>query len=79
MRYPLAATLRAMTKLDALRGLAAQVQEATKELDALRQKREEKIRDVRRSTDHTVAEIAAAAGVSEATVKTIIRGLARER
>ena len=48
---------------------------ATETLDALRQRRDEAIRDVRRSGSYTVREIADAAGVSEATVKAVIRGL----
>jgi DNA-binding MarR family transcriptional regulator len=64
-----------MTTLDDLRKLAQQVREATETLDALRRQRDDAIRDVRLSTDHTVPEIADASGVSQATVKTIIRGL----
>jgi DNA-binding MarR family transcriptional regulator len=55
--------------------IAQRVQDATQALDALRRQRDDAIRDVRRSTSHTVPEIADAAGVSQATVKTVIRGL----
>jgi hypothetical protein len=64
-----------VTTLDDLRKLARRVQEATETLDTLRRQRDDAIRDVRLSTDHTVPEIADAAGVSQATVKTVIRGL----
>ena len=64
-----------MPSLDDLRDLAEQVRRAAESLDSLRRKRDDAIRDVRRSTGHTVPEIAAAAGVSEATVKTVIRGV----
>ncbi|MBM0277509.1 MULTISPECIES: hypothetical protein [Micromonospora] len=64
-----------MTALEDLQKLADRVRKATQALDALRQERDQLIRDVRRSTDHTVPEIADAAGVSQATVKTVIRGV----
>ena len=64
-----------MATLDDLRELADEVRRATQALDDLRQRRDAAIRAVRRSTPHTVAEIASAAGVSEATVKTVIRGM----
>jgi DNA-binding MarR family transcriptional regulator len=64
-----------MTDLEDLRKLAQRVRDASQMLDDLRQQRDEAIRDVRRSTGHTVPEIADAAGVSQATVKTVIRGL----
>lgn len=64
-----------MPSLDDLRKLSGQVQQAAESLDSLRRKRDDAIRDVRRKTSHTVPEIAAAAGVSEATVKTVIRGV----
>ncbi|MFJ6163655.1 hypothetical protein ACIQH6_00915 [Micromonospora orduensis] len=64
-----------MTALGDLEKLAAQVRKASQALDALRQQRDQLIRDVRRSTEHTVPEIAEAAGVSQATVKTVIRGV----
>lgn len=64
-----------MTTLDDLRKLAEQVRNATQLLEDLRQQRDEAIRHVRRTTNHTVPEIAEAAGVSQATVKTIIRGI----
>jgi predicted transcriptional regulator len=64
-----------MATLDDLRELADEVRRATQALDDLRQRRDDAIRAVRRSTPHTVAEIASAAGVSEATVKTVIRGM----
>lgn len=64
-----------VTTLDDLRKLARQVSDATATLDALRQRRDQAIRDVRRAGVHTVREIAEAAGVSEATVKAVIRGL----
>jgi DNA-binding NarL/FixJ family response regulator len=63
------------TTLDDLRKLADRVRAASDALDDLRQKRDEAIRDVRRSTGHTVPEIADAAGVSQATVKTVVRGI----
>ncbi len=66
---------RAMTTLEDLRKLADRVKEASQALDELRDRRDKAIREVRRSTDHTVPEIAEAAGVSPATVKTVIRGL----
>jgi predicted transcriptional regulator len=64
-----------MATLDDLRELADEVRRANQALDDLRQRRDDAIRAVRRSTPHTVAEIASAAGVSEATVKTVIRGM----
>ncbi|MET7875515.1 hypothetical protein ABZS52_01135 [Micromonospora profundi] len=64
-----------MTALEDLQKLADRVREAAQALDALRHERDQLIRDVRRSTDHTVPEIADAAGVSQATVKTVIRGV----
>jgi hypothetical protein len=64
-----------MATLDDLRKFARRVQEATEALDALRRQRDAAIRDVRQSTRHTVPEIADAAGVSQATVKTVIRGI----
>jgi DNA-binding MarR family transcriptional regulator len=64
-----------MANLDELRKLANEVRSASQALEDLRQQRDELIRDVRRTTDHTVPEIADAAGVSQATVKAVIRGL----
>lgn len=64
-----------MTTLDELRKLAGRVREASEALDDLRRQRDDAICDVRRTTDHTVPEIASAAGVSQATVKTVIRGM----
>ncbi len=64
-----------MTDLDRLRAAADSVRSATEALDAARAARDKLIRDVRQSTSHTVPEIADAAGVSQATVKTVIRGL----
>ncbi|MGX6604566.1 hypothetical protein ACWKSP_20905 [Micromonosporaceae bacterium Da 78-11] len=64
-----------MTTLDDLRTLAERVQEATQKLDQVRADRDDAIRDVRKSTTHTVPEIAEAAGVSQATVKTVVRGI----
>lgn len=64
-----------MANLDELRKLAKEVRIAGETLDKLRQQRDELIRDVRRTTEHTVPEIADAADVSQATIKTIIRGL----
>jgi predicted transcriptional regulator len=64
-----------VTSLDDLRELARQVNDATAALEELRQRRDEAIREVRRTGLHTVREIAEAAGVSEATVKAVIRGL----
>ncbi|WP_410819638.1 hypothetical protein [Micromonospora sp. 050-3] len=64
-----------MTALEDLEKLGARVREASQALEDLRQQRDQLIRDVRRSTDHTVPEIADAAGVSQATVKTVIRGV----
>lgn len=64
-----------MTNLDDLRTLAERVQEATQKLDQVRADRDGAIRDVRKSTSHTVPEIAEAAGVSQATVKTVVRGI----
>jgi hypothetical protein len=61
--------------LDDLRKLGQQVRDAGQALEAARQERDQVIRDVRRTTQHTVPEIADAAGVSQATVKTVIRGL----
>lgn len=61
--------------LDDLRTVAKRLREAEKSLDALRQERDEVIRQVRRQTNHTVAEIAEAAGVSLATVKSVLRGI----
>ncbi|WP_320068349.1 hypothetical protein [Micromonospora sp. RTGN7] len=64
-----------MTTLEDLRALAERVREASKTLDALRSERDKAIRVVRGSTSHTVPEIADAAGVSQATVKTVVRGM----
>ncbi|WP_139128889.1 hypothetical protein [Micromonospora nigra] len=64
-----------MTALEDLQKLAERVREASQALETLRQQRDALIRDVRRSTDHTVPEIAEAAGVSQATVKTVVRGV----
>ncbi|WKU07067.1 hypothetical protein [Micromonospora sp. HUAS LYJ1] len=64
-----------MATLDDLQKLAAGVREASQALEDLRRKRDQLIRDLRRSTTHTVPEIAVAAGVSQATVKTVVRGL----
>lgn len=64
-----------MTTLEDLQKSAEQVRAATKALDDLRQRRDQLIREVRQTTEHTVPEIAAAAGVSQATVKTVVRGL----
>jgi hypothetical protein len=64
-----------MTDLDHLRAAAKSVQAATEALDAARADRDKLIRQVRQSTTHTVPEIADAAGISQATVKTVIRGL----
>ncbi|GII25458.1 hypothetical protein [Planosporangium mesophilum] len=64
-----------MATLEDLQKMADQVRAASQALDDLRQRRDDLIRKVRRSTEHTVPEIAEAAGVSQATVKTVIRGL----
>ncbi|GAA0720635.1 hypothetical protein Drose_06905 [Dactylosporangium roseum] len=64
-----------MPTLDDLRAAAERVRAADQALDDIRQERDDLIRDIRRSTDHTVPEIAEAAGVSLATVKTVIRGI----
>jgi len=64
-----------MPTLEDLRAAAERVREAAKALDDIRQQRDDLIRDVRRTSEHTVPEIAEAAGVSQATVKTVIRGL----
>lgn len=67
-----------MTKLrtmDDLRELGAQVEAAERGLNDARRTRDQAIRDVRLHTRHTVAEIAEAARVSPATVKSVTRGL----
>lgn len=64
-----------MTTLDDLRELGKRARVAEGALEVARQERDEAIREVRRSTSHTVPEIADAAGVSQATVKAVIRGL----
>jgi signal transduction histidine kinase len=61
--------------LEDLRKLGERVQAAELALDEARRRRDDAIREVRRSTDHTVPEIADAAGVSQATVKTVLRGV----
>lgn len=61
--------------LEDLRTLAEKVRTATEALEAARQQRDEAMREVRRATDHTVPQIADAAGVSQATVKTVVRGI----
>jgi len=61
--------------LEDLRKLGERVHAAELALDEARRRRDEAIREVRRSTDHTVPEIADAAGVSQATVKTVLRGV----
>jgi DNA-binding transcriptional regulator YiaG len=63
-----------MPGLDDLRDLAARLRQAEDAATAARDKRDDTIRAVRRSTSHTVPEIAAAAGVSVATVKSVLRG-----
>jgi signal transduction histidine kinase len=70
--FPAMATNRA---LEDLRELGERVQAAELALDEARRRRDDAIREVRRSTDHTVPEIADAAGVSQATVKTVLRGV----
>ncbi len=64
-----------MATLDELRKLARRFEDASQALEDLRRQRDDAIREVRRSTEHTVPEIASAAGVSQATVKTVLRGL----
>ncbi|MBL7493020.1 hypothetical protein I6A60_31220 [Frankia sp. AgB1.9] len=61
--------------LDDLRTLAAAVQGAEQALDGARRERDEGIRDIRRAGQHTVSEIAEAAGVSEPTVRAVVRGV----
>lgn len=61
--------------LDDLRSVAERLREAEKALDDLRQERDEVIREVRRQSNHTVPEIAEAAGVSLATAKSVLRGI----
>jgi predicted transcriptional regulator len=58
-----------------LQKLGSKVEEAERALDEARRSRDEAIRDVRRHTRYTVAEIAEAAGVSPGTVKAVTRGL----
>lgn len=60
--------------LDDLRALAARVRAAEGDLDAARRERDEVIRELRTATQHTVPELAEAAGVSQATVKAVVRG-----
>ncbi len=60
--------------LDDLRTLAAQVVEAEHQLSQARAARDAGIRDVRAQQQHTVQEIADAAGVSLATAKIALRG-----
>jgi len=67
--------LASMPTLEDLRAAAERVRAAAETLDDIRAQRDDLIRNVRRSTEHTVPEIADAAGVSQATVKTVIRGL----
>jgi DNA-binding MarR family transcriptional regulator len=64
-----------MKSLNDLRTVANRLREAEKALDDLRQTRDEVIREVRRQTNHTVSEIAEAAGVSLATAKSVLRGI----
>ncbi|MEU7902995.1 hypothetical protein [Actinoplanes sp. NPDC049118] len=64
-----------MPTLDELRELATRVRDATAALDDLRRERDKLIREVRLTGEHSVPEIADAAGVSPATVKTVVRGL----
>lgn len=61
--------------LDDLRELAARVRAAEAALDDARAERDRVIRELRQGTPHTVPELAQAAGVSPATVKTVVRGL----
>jgi hypothetical protein len=61
--------------LEDLRRLGERVRAAEMALDDARQKRDDAIREARRSTSHTVPAIADAAGVSQATVKTVLRGV----
>jgi signal transduction histidine kinase len=68
-----------MTTLKDLRVAADRVNAAARALDEVRQQRDDLIREVRRTTEHTVPEIAEAAGVSDATVKAVIRGLTRAK
>lgn len=64
-----------MNTLEDLRKSSDRVQAAERELEEARLARDDMIRHVRRSTKHTLTEIADAAGVSLATVKTVVRGL----
>ncbi|WP_153040538.1 hypothetical protein [Actinoplanes sp. TFC3] len=64
-----------MATLEDLQKSGARVRAAEQELEVARGARDDLIRDVRLSTKHTVPAIAEAAGVSLATVKTVIRGL----
>lgn len=61
--------------IDDLRDLAARVRAAERALDDARRERDVAIRELRRAAQHTVPELAEAAGVSQATVKTVIRGI----
>jgi len=61
--------------LDGLRELGARVQTAEQALNDARTGRDEAIREVRRQTSATIRQIADAAGVSEATVKIVTRGI----
>ncbi len=77
MRYPdtLAAMAKKAQTLDDLRSLGEEVRTAEKALDAARTARDAGIRDVRALREHTLAEIADAAGVSVPTVRAVTRGL----
>jgi DNA-binding MurR/RpiR family transcriptional regulator len=61
--------------LDDLRDLAVRVGAAERALADARRERDDAVRELRQAARHTVPELAAAAGVSQATVKSIIRGL----
>ncbi|SQD96264.1 hypothetical protein FMEAI12_3560009 [Parafrankia sp. Ea1.12] len=61
--------------LDDLRRLGEDVRSTEKALDAARAARDEGIRDVRALREHTLAELADAAGVSVPTVRAVTRGL----
>lgn len=64
-----------MTTLEDLRKSSERLQAAERELEEARLARDDLIRHLRRSTKHTLSEIAEAAGVSLATVKSVVRGL----
>lgn len=67
--------MSSVRSLEDLRRAAARVADAERALVDARRERDELLRYLRGATRHTVPELAAAAAVSQATVKTVLRGI----